>query len=347
MKTTTKKGGRNASGTPIGAYVARFLKYWLPEVRKKSPHTVRSYEGMFKSLNAFFAESRKVHPSKITFDMLDVDALVEFAGWLSARMAPSSVKTRMGALRSFASYVMFEAPSEGGFYLALKEVRTAKPPDEAPKHMDPEAIRAMFDQAAAASARDHAILRTLYAGGLRSEELRRLTGRDVLFLQDGRASIGVIGKGSRKRTVKVDPVTAAVLRRHAEESIEDPGGFLFCGASGGELSSSGLDYIVRKYARLARAGGNRLVPERVTAHMFRHSVATHMLRAGVDLETIRLFLGHSSIRTTAIYAKGDPAAVSEAVAIVESSMLAKMPKVSDSEKSELDAWLEEAYGTAL
>lgn len=340
----TAKSNRKSSGTPIGMHVARFLKYWLPEVKKKSPHTVRSYEGMFKSLNAFFAESRKVHPSKITFDMLDVRTITEFAGWLSARMAPSSVKTRMGALRSFACYVMYESPSEGGFYLALKEVRTPKPPDGAPKHMDAEAIRAMFDQAAATSARDHAILRTLYAGGLRSEEIRRLTGCDVLFLRDGKASIGVIGKGSRKRTVKVDPVTAAVLRRHVEGSLEKPEDYLFPGSSGAMMSSSGLDYIVRKYARLARAEGNHLVPERVTAHMFRHSVATHMLRAGVDLETIRLFLGHSSIRTTAMYAKGDPAAVSEAVAIVGAGALAKMPKVSDEEKSELDAWLEKTYG---
>lgn len=336
-----------SSPTLIGLHVGLFLKNWLPNVRQKSEHTVRSYTGMFKNLNEFFMEVKGIHSTKINFDMLDRDTLAEFVAWMSQRFEASTVKTRIGALKSFAKYVATMLPAEAGIYVAVKDLKAPKCPEEPTMYMEVEGIEAIFDEAAKESVRDYAIVRTLYNGGLRSEELRKLTARDVRFLEDGRANLDIVGKGSRARTVKVDSCTAMALKTQMEQNPSEPGEPIFLGCGGGHLSASGLRYIAAKYARLARTSGCHLVPENVTPHTFRHSIATHMLRAGIDLESIRLFLGHSSIKTTARYAKSDPMAVSESVAILEEKILTPgLPPMPQEKKKGLDGWLQDVYGIA-
>jgi integrase/recombinase XerD len=48
-----------------------------------------------------------------------------------------------------------------------------------------------------------------------------------------------------------------------------------------------------------------LAPKRVSPHTIRHTTATHLLRAGVDINTIRAWLGHVSLATTNVYAEVD------------------------------------------
>ena len=64
-----------------------------------------------------------------------------------------------------------------------------------------------------------------------------------------------------------------------------------------------------------------------------------MLRAGASIEDVRLFLGHASYKTTAVYAKNDPAAVSEAVAAVEDAYIKPIADYEKAEKDDLDIWV--------
>ncbi|MGN0037997.1 MAG: tyrosine-type recombinase/integrase [Coriobacteriales bacterium] len=73
--------------------------------------------------------------------------------------------------------------------------------------------------------------------------------------------------------------------------------------------------------------------------LLRHSVSTHMLRAGADIEEVRFFLGHSSVATTMVYAKVDPGAVQNTTAAIEEKLISKI-EVKEDKKSELDAWLD-------
>ncbi len=76
---------------------------------------------------------------------------------------------------------------------------------------------------------------------------------------------------------------------------------LFPNARGGRLSADGVQYIVAKYAALARESCPSLRQKRVTPHVLRHTTAMEMLQAGVDRAVIALWLGHESVETTQIY----------------------------------------------
>jgi site-specific recombinase XerD len=69
------------------------------------------------------------------------------------------------------------------------------------------------------------------------------------------------------------------------------------------MSISCVEEIVAKYVRLAKERHPDLFKQHYTPHSFRHSIVVHMLEAGDSLVAIRAFLGHSSISTTAVYAK--------------------------------------------
>ena len=315
-------------------------------MRQKSKHTVRSYQGMFKSLHAYMDDQHGLSPIEITFESLDEKALAGFVSWMldCQGLKSSSINTRLGALKSFGRYIQISNPAEALFCISVNNLEFKKIHEGFIRYMSVEAIEALFDVASQTCLRDLTILRVLYASGARESEFLMLTPRDVRFNGDGTASITLLGKGTKVRIVKIDHCSASVLKLHIQQNVtssEDP---LFTRNKGDKpLSPSGLTFVVNKYAQMLHQANPMLIPEKIHPHMFRHSIATHMLRAGVDLESIRLFLGHASIGTTMVYAKSDPAAVSEAVCIVEKNIIKPVSMPSKMKKNELDSWLAESY----
>jgi site-specific recombinase XerD len=71
------------------------------------------------------------------------------------------------------------------------------------------------------------------------------------------------------------------------------------------LTRFGIHRVVTQYARLASKALPTLATKRVSPHTIRDTTAVHLLRAGVDINTIRAWLGHVSLETTHIYAEVD------------------------------------------
>lgn len=88
-----------------------------------------------------------------------------------------------------------------------------------------------------------------------------------------------------------------IQRTHAEARarIETDSRALFVNASGGRLSTQGMTNVIARLRREAR------IRRHVTPHMLRHTVATLLLRNGVDIRVVQEFLGHASIATTQRY----------------------------------------------
>jgi len=152
--------------------------------------------------------------------------------------------------------------------------------------------------------RDRALLTTLYATGMRREELSRLNRTDV---QDGRSAEAIItGKGDKERVVFFDEDSLAAIRAYlAERSdtylplfIRHDDGRGRPGPRGERwrLSPQSVWAIVKKYGKLAGVT--------VTTHHLRHLKARIMLNAGAKLSEVQDILGHASPETTKkIYAQ--------------------------------------------
>lgn len=161
-----------------------------------------------------------------------------------------------------------------------------------PTVLSQEELRRLFD--VVAHDRKHtALLMTLYGAGLRISEALALKPADI---DSQRMLIHVRGgKGNKDRMVKLSGQLLEVLRNYWRRC--HPGQWLFPMSTCPDrpMESSTAERIVSRTAR--RAG----ITRRVSPHTLRHSYATHLLDAGIDLRTIQLLLGHSSLKTTSLY----------------------------------------------
>lgn len=145
------------------------------------------------------------------------------------------------------------------------------------------------------SLRDLALVDLLFATGIRVGEASALDVRDY-FAKEG--IFRVQGKGGRDRLAFiVDEQTVRIQRIHMEarSRIQTNNPALFINAWGGRLSTQGITNVIAKLRREAR------IKRHVTPHMLRHTVATLLLKNGVDIRIVQEFLGHASIATTQRY----------------------------------------------
>jgi integrase/recombinase XerD len=137
-----------------------------------------------------------------------------------------------------------------------------------------------------------AILATLYATGLRVSELCQLQGTDI----DSKRMVIQVrqGKGKRDRLVMLSPDLLPLLRRYWK--LYQLQSWLFPGHRVTEpITRDGVAHIC------TQAGHAAHIKKAIYPHLLRHSFATHLLEAGVDLRRIQLLLGHASLRSTSLY----------------------------------------------
>lgn len=145
------------------------------------------------------------------------------------------------------------------------------------------------------SLRNLALVDLLFATGLRVGEVSSLNVQDF-FVRE--SVYKVKGKGGRDRlALVVDEETVHVQRNYLEarSQIEARSQALFLNSSGKRLTTQGIANVI---AQLRRDAG---IERHVTPHMLRHTVATLLLRNGVDIRIVQEFLGHASIATTQRY----------------------------------------------
>ena len=184
----------------------------------------------------------------------------------------------------------------------LKDLPFGKRRRTLPSVLTEKEVLALLD--AEKNVKYRAVLMTLYSGGLRLQEVLQLRPQDI-------DSIGMrihvrAGKGGKARYVMLAHTLLDTLREYFK--LYKPKKWLFCGQSLEEpLHPRSVQRMIKQ---AAAAAGLR---KRVSAHILRHSFATHLLERGTNLRYIQELLGHSSIKTTMIYTHVSRRALSQVV----------------------------------
>jgi site-specific recombinase XerD len=165
-----------------------------------------------------------------------------------------------------------------------------KRPKTLPSVLSPEEVVRLLD--AGAPGRDRVLLQVAYGCGLRLSELLHLRVSDI---DSARMVVHVRqGKGAKDRLV---PLSVRLLEElRAYWLVYRPRTWLFPGRTPDGILSSGN--VQRRFTRLAKRVG---LTKACSMHTLRHSYATHLLEAGVDVLTLKTLLGHTSLETTARY----------------------------------------------
>jgi len=148
--------------------------------------------------------------------------------------------------------------------------------------------------------RDYSLLLFLYNSGTRASEAANLKIADVDW---NTTSVNIIGKGNKRRTCPLWSITIKQLKLMSENRGAEQ--HVFLNRSKKPITRYGIHTLVERHALKATSQYPSLSTKRVSPHVIRHTTASHLLRAGVDINTIRAWLGHVSLNTTNIYAETD------------------------------------------
>ena len=148
--------------------------------------------------------------------------------------------------------------------------------------------------------RDYALLLFLYNSGTRADEAAQLLIGDLNFAS---SSVKILGKGRKERhcplwLTTLRELTPLTNGRSPEERV-------FLNRCGHPITRFGIHTLVERYVLQVQVQMPSLQKKRVSPHCIRHTTATHLLRSGVDINTVRAWLGHVSLNTTNIYAEID------------------------------------------
>ena len=258
---------------------------------------------------------KRIKPEKIALDEIKRETVLEFLSWLEqARSCSVSTRnTRLAAIHSFCRYTQYEDPGylfESQRVLSIPHKRSS---GSIFKYLTVEGVKLLLSQPNLSSKRgrrDLALLSLIYDSGGRVQEIIDLTPTMVRLSPT--PVLNIIGKGQKTRVVPMLNAQLDILERYMKENgllAPEMGSHpLFFNARREKLSRVGVNYILRKYASRARNENSSLIPQKISCHSLRHSKAMHLLQAGVNLIYIRDILGHSSVKTTEIYARADSSA---------------------------------------
>ena len=160
--------------------------------------------------------------------------------------------------------------------------------------------------------RDFAVLLFLNNSGARASEAAQVTIGDLDWGCGGGGSVKLHGEGNKTRICPLWKKTVEVLKGIAN-GRPDPE-ILFLNRYGNPTTRFGIHTLVARHVAVASETVASLRKKRASPHTIRHTTATHLLRAGVDISTIRAWLGHVSVDTTNIYAETDLATKAKALA---------------------------------
>jgi len=281
----------------LAALVAYWQRYLLVECRY-SEHTAQAY---MRDVFQFCLFLKDYLGNMVCISDFRALRSTDIRAFLAFRrkqdLSSSSLARSLAGVRSLAYFLVSRGDLDATAFKYAKAPRVTK---KIPCLLEVEDVENLISRAENqkkcwVSLRDAAILTLMWGCGLRISEVLNIKTREAPINNAG--VLLVAGKGSKWRSIPVLPIISERVKVYFDNLPfkREPNDPLFVGVRGGSLSAR----VVQRITKRIRLSMN--LPDSVTPHALRHSFATHLLLAGVDLRIIQELMGHASLRTTQIY----------------------------------------------
>ncbi len=280
--------------------VTSFLNY-LQMVKSSSSHTLRAYKIDLITFENFL--KKEFNSSDVSIEKIDKWVIRRYLTVLNKNNKKNrTIMRRISSLRSFFKYCLKEKILNSN---PVEDIESPKREKKLPITMNYDQVKTFFNAPNTETylgLRDRAIMELFYSSGLRLSELVDLDRND--FDNDNNI-LQIFGKGKKQRIVPItktaahwiekylnDPIRYEKTKSHDKEKDQNA---IFLNKWGKRISVRSVDRHFKFY--LKKCG----FVEHITPHTIRHTIATHWLENGMDLKTIQMLLGHTSLSTTTIY----------------------------------------------
>jgi integrase/recombinase XerD len=272
-------------------------------VRNYSERTIAGTERALRLFVSWADDRGLERPAEVTKPILE-----HYQRWLfyyrkstGKPLTFSSQRERLQKLRNFFKWLARQnaIPSNPASDLDLPRVER-RIPRAILSEREIDKVLAQPDLSDPLGVRDRTMMEVLYSTGLRRHELAALELFDV---DTERGTLTVRqGKGKRDRVVPIGERALGWIAKYIEEArseliVSDAERTLFVNEHGERFNLGGLTNLMRWYVNRAKVGKHG------ACHIFRHTMATHMLEGGADIRHIQEILGHAETSTTAIYTR--------------------------------------------
>ena len=289
----------------LGPLVHSFVIDGLLTMKGLRPASVRSYRDVLRLFLRFVAQDTGRTITRLTLADLSFERVLRFVRYLEDERR-NHIRTRnqrLACLHTFFDYLAGRVPEllEVAQRVAAIPMKRVPPPET--RFLERDEIDALFASLPALGAhalRDRALLLFLYNTGARVQEVADLRVGDLDLTPPLRVRLH--GKGDKWRTCPLREDTVRHLRGLLDQrATRAPDAPVFVSCHGRPLTRFGIYKLVRRYTRPLE----RATPQRrgISPHVFRHTVAVHLLEAGAEPNVIRGWLGHVSLDTTNRYAE--------------------------------------------
>lgn len=266
------------------------------EIKKLDSKTLKAYRTDLSQFDTFMLK-HTIYTDKMVIS--------EYISLLHQRFQPKTVKRKIASIKAFYHYLMYEEKISLNPFDKIN-VKFREPitlPRTIPETTISTFISTMYKQRRLAKTtyqsnmilRDIAVVELLFATGVRISELCTLTIQQVDLSS---YKIIIFGKGSKERMIQISNNDVRMILLEYYTAFKS------------EIVSSGWFFVNRLHQRFSEQSARDMIVKylnaakidlHITPHMFRHSFATLLLEADVDIRYIQKMLGHSSIKTTEIY----------------------------------------------
>lgn len=270
-------------------------KYYLQSEKMVSKNTTNSYGNDIENYLNYLSSREEIEDvNQITPDMI-----TRYLGFLKKyKYSSLSISRSLSSIKSFHKFLVSEQMVKSNVALLVDSPKIDK---KLPVVLTVEEMNELIDKidiSTPVGYRTQTMIELDYACGLRVSELLNLKITDMHMTSK---MISIFGKGSKERIIPIHDYALRKVREYIMnvrptllKGKRDPG-YLFLNARGEQMTRQGYFKILKEAAQ------NAGITKEISPHTIRHSYATHLLEAGVDLRIIQELLGHEDISTTQIY----------------------------------------------